>query len=132
MRKLTQTLGAFVTIRNYSSSRTLVWVSVVFLCALLLPACTKTKPAAKLASHARSRPPHAYVNPVYSGSMPDPSVIRHNGVYYAFGTTNNERTRDGRVFTVLRSRDLVNWQRLGGALLPPSSAEAVQYWAPEV
>src|SRR5574340_1206013 len=56
----------------------------------------------------RSAPPEAapsqaltYTNPVYRGSMPDPSVIRYQGFYYAFGTTGNGRTPDGRVFTEL-------------------------------
>ena len=64
--------------------------------------------------------------------MPDPSVIRHMGYYYAFGTTGRSRTEDGRIFTVLKSRDLVNWEQLGGALVPPSSNKKYQYWAPEV
>src|SRR5215212_4581755 len=80
-------------------------------------------------------PPHApktYTNPVYAGSMPDPFVLRHRGVYYAFGTTGGERKSDGRIFTLLRSNDLVNWQELGGALTPPTTDTAYQYWAPEV
>ncbi len=63
--------------------------------------------------------------------MPDPGVLRHDGVYYAFGTTGAERTPDGRVFTVLRSPDLVTWEPLGGALLPPSADARYEYWAPE-
>jgi arabinan endo-1,5-alpha-L-arabinosidase len=73
-----------------------------------------------------------YTNPVHAGSMPDPSVIRHDGFYYAFGTTGAERTPDGRIFTVLRSKDLMNWEPLGGALVPPSDNKAALYWAPDV
>ncbi|HWI56025.1 MAG TPA: glycoside hydrolase family 43 protein, partial [Bacillota bacterium] len=78
--------------------------------------------------------PHTqtYTNPVYVGSMPDPSVIRYQGFYYAFGTTGNARTSDGRIFTLLRSPNLVNWEKLGGALVPPSPDSRIQYWAPEV
>jgi arabinan endo-1,5-alpha-L-arabinosidase len=72
-----------------------------------------------------------YTNPVYAGSMPDPSVIRHDGVYYAFGTTGRERKADGRIFTVLRSTNLVDWTELGGALVPPSADARYEYWAPE-
>jgi arabinan endo-1,5-alpha-L-arabinosidase len=72
-----------------------------------------------------------YINPVYAGSMPDPSVMRYRGVYYAFGTTGNEGLPDGRIFTLLRSTNLVAWEKLGGALVPPSSNPQVQYWAPE-
>ncbi len=72
-----------------------------------------------------------YTNPVYAGSMPDPGVMRHAGVYYAFGTTGTERKPDGRIFTLLRSSDLVTWEELGGALTPPSADARYAYWAPE-
>jgi arabinan endo-1,5-alpha-L-arabinosidase len=80
---------------------------------------------------ASARSSQTYTNPVYAGSMPDPSVIRYHGFYYAFGTTGTERTPDGRIFTLLRSRNLVDWENLGGALTPPSPNPRVQYWAPE-
>lgn len=76
--------------------------------------------------------PRTYTNPVYAGSMPDPSVMRFQDFYYAFGTTGNARTADGRIFTMLRSTNLVDWQDLGGAMVPPSTDAAVQYWAPEI
>jgi beta-xylosidase len=72
-----------------------------------------------------------YTNPVYAGSMPDPGVLRHRGVYYAFGTTGRDRKADGRIFTLLRSTDLVDWQELGGALTPPNPDPRYEYWAPE-
>ena len=67
---------------------------------------------------SRSDAPHpaggrSYTNPVYAGSMPDPSVIRHQDAYYAFGTTGGSRLPDGRIFTLLRSRNLVDWEPLG-------------------
>lgn len=73
-----------------------------------------------------------YTNPVYTGSMPDPMVLQHGGVYYGFGTTGGERKADGRIFSVLRSQDLVDWQAAGGALTPPTPDPAYLYWAPEV
>jgi arabinan endo-1,5-alpha-L-arabinosidase len=79
-----------------------------------------------------TRAPKTYTNPVYKGSMPDPFVLRHRGVYYAFGTTGGERKGDGRIFTLLRSDDLVNWRELGGALLEPTADRDYQFWAPEV
>lgn len=72
-----------------------------------------------------------YTNPVYRESMPDPSVIRHGGWYYAYGTAGVQKAND-RIFKVLRSRDLVEWEELGGALLPPSQKPHFNYWAPEV
>ena len=73
----------------------------------------------------------SYTNPVYAGSMPDPGVLLHQGVYYAFGTTGKDRKADGRIFTLLRSNDLVTWEELGGALTPPSDDARYEYWAPE-
>ena len=83
-------------------------------------------------SSAISSLPKTYTNPVYAGSMPDPFVFRHRGSYYALGTTGAERKSDGRIFTLLRSTDLVDWHELGGALTPPTTDPVYQYWAPEV
>jgi beta-xylosidase len=101
---------------------------LMFILAIALAGCS-TRATTR---HQPKNKPATYTNPVYAGSMPDPSVILYQGIYYAFGTTGNERTPDGRVFNVLRSKNLVDWQRLGGALLPPSSNDQQQYWAPEV
>lgn len=73
-----------------------------------------------------------YTNPVYAADMPDPSVKKIGDYYYAYGTTGDRRLPDGRVFKVLRSRDLVHWKLLGGALTPPSGDARYQYWAPEI
>ena len=77
-------------------------------------------------------PARTYQNPVYAGDMPDPSVKRLGDYYYAFGTTGTGRLPDGRIFTMLRSRNLVDWEPLGGALVPPSDNPRYQYWAPEI
>ena len=90
-----------------------------------------TGPLKAARAFASTQPAKTYTNPVYAGSMPDPGVLRHQGVYYAFGTTGRERKADGRIFTLLRSTDLVNWQELGGALTPPSADARYEYWAPE-
>lgn len=73
-----------------------------------------------------------YQNPVYAGDMPDPSVARLGKYYYAFGTTGTGRLPDGRIFTLLRSKNLVDWEKLGGALVPPTNNAAFHYWAPEI
>lgn len=67
-------------------------------------------------------------NPAWPGYCADPHVIRHQGIYYAYGT------RDGgeRKFTLLRSRDLQSWENLGGALEPVPGVTSDEYWAPEV
>ncbi len=73
-----------------------------------------------------------YTNPVVARDFPDPFVLRHEGKYYAFGTTGKGRTPDGRVFAVLTSTNLVDWQPAGGALTPPAGTDEADFWAPEV
>lgn len=73
-----------------------------------------------------------YTNPVVARDFPDPFVLRHDSYYYAFGTTGQGRQPDGRVFTLLKSENLVDWQQLGGALTPPPDTEKADFWAPEV
>ncbi|RSK48451.1 glycoside hydrolase family 43 protein [Hymenobacter rigui] len=73
-----------------------------------------------------------YTNPVYAGQFPDPFVLQHQGHYYAFGTTGQGRTPDGRIFTLLTSDNLVDWKPASGALTPPVGAEGADFWAPEV
>jgi GH43 family beta-xylosidase len=69
-----------------------------------------------------------YLNPVYPRSFPDPFVLKFRGEYFAYCT---DFWRDGRVFGVLRSRDLLNWTEIGGAMQKLDN-DAPFYWAPEV
>jgi arabinan endo-1,5-alpha-L-arabinosidase len=97
------------------------FIASLFL-ALLLQGCSTEHP----------KPALSYTNPVYAADMPDPSVRKFSKYYYAFGTTSTRRLPDGRIFTLLRSPDLVHWQELGGALVPPYTNATYQYWAPEI
>lgn len=69
-----------------------------------------------------------FLNPVFPRSFPDPFVLKFRGEYFAYCT---DFWRDGRVFGVLRSRDLVSWTEIGGAMARLES-DAPFYWAPEV
>ena len=73
-----------------------------------------------------------YSNPVYPETFADPFVLRHEGVYYAYGT--GPGAEDGRQVPVLRSSDLVHWEARGHALLPGGGGGPgdVHVWAPEV
>src|SRR5580693_602649 len=73
-----------------------------------------------------------YANPVIAADVPDPSVKKFGNYYYVFGTTGERRMPDGRIFSLWRSTDLVHWDLLGGALVPPSNETNFQYWAPEI
>jgi GH43 family beta-xylosidase len=69
-----------------------------------------------------------YLNPVWPRSFPDPFVLKFRGEYRAYCTGFWE---DGRCFGVLRSRDLVDWEPLAGAMDPLPGGHTC-YWAPEV
>lgn len=76
---------------------------------------------------------NTYRNPVFPDTMADPFVLRHDGMYYAYGT--GPGGADGMQVPVLRSQDLVGWEAIGHALLPAAGMEADQgyhFWAPEV
>lgn len=69
-----------------------------------------------------------YVNPVWPHSFPDPFVLKFRGEYWGYCTGF---WQDGRCFGVIRSRDLVHWEALSGALEPLPGGHTC-YWAPEV
>lgn len=69
-----------------------------------------------------------YVNPVCKRYFADPAVLKDGDYYYAFGTGE---TGDNKRFPVQRSKDLVNWEFLGGALTALKDGSKTDYWAPE-
>jgi GH43 family beta-xylosidase len=71
-----------------------------------------------------------YTNPVWSGYLADPFVLKWKGEYYAYGTGGPGKQADGNLFPVLRSSDFARWEWIAGALRPLGGASA--YWAPEV
>lgn len=71
-----------------------------------------------------------FSNPVYQGYFADPFVLRHDNLYYAYGTNNVEHADSA--FEVLRSVDLVHWTPLGRALPPVEGLAVEDHWAPEV
>lgn len=75
-----------------------------------------------------------YQNPLLEHYLADPYILRWRGEYFVYGTGSSAGDKsegDARVFPLFRSRDLVTWEDLGGALTPlPGGPWA--YWAPEV
>lgn len=69
-----------------------------------------------------------FVNPVYPKSFPDPFVLKHRGEYFGYSTGFGA---DGRVFSVINSKNLVDWEDVGSAMEPIDDAPPF-YWAPEV
>src|SRR5688572_22039293 len=68
-----------------------------------------------------------YTNPVHR-NLPDPHVIRHDGMYYAYGTN-----APGEGYRVLSSPDLVNWTDRGFAYQRTEQSFGQRhFWAPSV
>lgn len=70
-----------------------------------------------------------YENPLWSGYLADPFVLKVGDYYYAYGTGG---APDGREFPILRSRNFTDWEFVGGALARLEEPKLKDYWAPEV
>ena len=75
-----------------------------------------------------------YQNPVLDSDFPDPAILRaSDGFYYVYATQGEH---DGAMHNIqaARSRDLVNWTRIGDVLpVKPAWASRTQdFWAPHV
>lgn len=66
-----------------------------------------------------------FKNPVWNKDFPDPYVVQDGQTFYAFATHNSPRG-----FQIMSSKDLVEWNHLGGVNVPEWSDG--QLWAPEV
>lgn len=69
-----------------------------------------------------------YINPVIPGDFPDPSVIRVGDDYYATATTGGWSPH----FSILHSKDLVNWKIIGAVLNEKPAWAKGDFWAPEI
>jgi xylan 1,4-beta-xylosidase len=69
-----------------------------------------------------------YANPVAAGDYPDPSVIRVGRDYWATSTTSEW----GPPFTILHSRDLVNWRQVGTVFDERPAWAVGSFWASEI
>lgn len=80
------------------------------------------EPARSQAATA-ARPARTYRNPVIDRIGPaDPHVIRHQGTYYLYPTT------DGKGYDVFVSKDLVHWEQKPKCFTDPRGGA----WAPDV
>jgi beta-xylosidase len=69
-----------------------------------------------------------YMNPVVPGDFADPSVIRVGNEYWAMATSSEW----GAPYPILRSTDLVNWDRVGTVFNELPSWATGNLWAPEI
>ncbi|HEV7890662.1 MAG TPA: family 43 glycosylhydrolase [Pyrinomonadaceae bacterium] len=70
----------------------------------------------------------SYRNPVVAGDYPDPSVIRVGEEFWAVTTTGGWAPH----FALLRSRDLVNWEKVGYVFQTKPAWAKEDFWAPEI
>ena len=94
------------------------------------PAATTAIPTAASPAGPSGEPSPAegeFTNPVIADNYPDPFVMKDEGMYYLYATTNVVDRIQGA-----RSPDIVTWEKLGEMLeqLPERSSGAT--WAPEV
>jgi arabinan endo-1,5-alpha-L-arabinosidase len=102
----------------------------VLACLLTLVPCSGCAPVA-----APAQQPATYSNPVLDSDFPDPAVLKAgDGYHYVYATQGPGA--DGAMINiqVARSRDLVNWDRLGDALpaKPGWASRTQDFWAPHV
>ena len=69
-----------------------------------------------------------YHNPVVAGDYPDPSVVRVGDEFWAAATTGGWAPH----FSLLRSRDLVNWEKVGYVFEVKPAWAKTDFWAPEL
>lgn len=96
----------------------IVVAGLVALAAALLPASRAA---------AQSAPP-TFANPVIAGQFADPTVLRDGDTYYLSVTSRSWAP----LFPMFRSTDLVNWERLPGALPRAPTWATAPFWAPEL
>lgn len=97
------------------------WISVFVIIAAVAGAADT--PAGS--RPANDGPAGTYTNPV-ARNLPDPHVIRHDDLYYAYGTN-----APGAGYRVLTSPDLATWTDQGFAFRKtPNSWGREHFWAP--
>jgi hypothetical protein len=65
-----------------------------------------------------------FLNPIFAGDCPDPSILRDGNVYYLTFSTFDAYPG----LMIWRSYDLVNWEPVGPALTTPIGS----VWAPDL
>ena len=74
-----------------------------------------------------------FTNPVFEPILADPSVIRADGWFYAYGTEDDWGDGEGsREIPILRSTDLVDWEYVGEAFDQRPRWKAGYLWAPDI
>lgn len=92
-------------------------VGVIALAAVLAPGGAAAQGVAS-----------TFSNPVIAGQFADPTVVRDGEVWHLSATNRSWAP----IFPLFRSSDLVNWERLPGALPTAPAWATAPFWAPEL
>jgi beta-xylosidase len=97
----------------------IVCLAMTILCTRALAQETPARPTTQRATQ------RTYTNPV-AENLPDPHVIRANGMYYAYGTN-----APGEGYRVLESPNLIDWTDKGYAFKKTETSWGREnFWAP--
>ena len=80
-------------------------------------------------SYGQEKADKEYSNPVVSSSLPDPTILEDNGVFYLYSTESI------RNVPIMCSPDLVNWKYCGTVFTNetrPTFVEGGGIWAPDI
>jgi len=107
-------------------------IFLLFALAVLLAMSCRPEPAPSKDAAPAAIPPGAfgdlgngfYVNPIFPGDYPDPTVLRDGSDYYMTHTPHDNKPG----LVVWHSPDLVNWKAISVAL----TEGAGEIWAPEL
>ncbi len=103
----------------------------IFLLLLGIFACDKTEEVLIWTDPPADSIP-TYTNPVFIPDMADPSIVRKDDWFYAFGTENTWYEGVHRVTPIIKSRDLVNWVYEGDAFATKPTWKDGGLWAPDI
>ena len=71
------------------------------------------------------------LNPLLPGYYADPTIVKYNGIYYIYATTDNEMLASG-VPSVWYSKDFCHWYNYIMEIPSLSSVRLRNFWAPDI
>lgn len=81
-----------------------------------------------LTTNAQQTDSNYFMNPIIHGDIPDPTMIKIDGTYYAAGTS----TEWAPFYPVFKSNDLINWKQIGHIFDKQPEWTINSFWAPEL
>lgn len=120
---------------KFANNRMIKFLFVGFFSAFTI-SCTHVKRVTDAVADTADTGKLTYQNPVFNHNFPDPNLVEtKDGFFYAYSTQTSWKKENfgGTYFLpVLRSKNLVNWEVVGDALLKkPDWKSAGGIWAPD-